>query len=242
MSIARKLVSDEGLHVAPYVGMEANQGGLEPAYRRQHNNYSQEYAQSSPQSSHKHERYADWSPGQHRKKLCGIPILAFWLLLALVIALIAAIVVMGGVLGFRHTSSSTPTPTATSNTPPTTVTTSASAVAATGAFECTKNNTLFTSATGSVFTTLCNQDLGMGADFNNTDADLYMVNVTSYGACIDACALSRAEGLQWSVASGSCAAVIWSSEGSGHGSCYFKNGTGKPHYAPPVYAAILHTN
>jgi hypothetical protein len=81
----------------------------------------------------------------------------------------------------------------------------------------------------------------MGKSWNNTDADLYSVNLNSYGACIDACALSRQEGIQWNGVSGSCAAVIWVSEGGGHGDCYLKNGTGKPHYNPVIFAALLQT-
>lgn len=79
----------------------------------------------------------------------------------------------------------------------------------------------------------------MGKAWNNTDADLESVNVNSYGACIDACALSRQEGIEWTGVSGSCTAIIWVSEGAGHGDCYLKNGTGKPHYNPVIFAALL---
>jgi hypothetical protein len=240
MNITRKPVGDEGLHVAPYTGLEAYRDGLEPAHQ-QYNHSLPQHGPSSSQLS-KHEQYTDRPPRQKRKKLCGIPILAFWLLLAFIIALIAAIAVVGGLLGSSHVSSSKQTPTATMSAPPTTVTTTASAVSATGAFECTKNGTVFTSTTGAIFTTLCNQDLGMGKAFNNTFADLAVANVDSYGSCIDACALSRQEGIQWTGVSGSCTAVVWVSEGDGHGDCWMKNGTGKPHYNPVIYAALLQTS
>src|SRR5947209_3028147 len=161
MSVSRKPVGDQGLHVAPYSGLEANRDGLEPAHP-QHSHHSQQYTPYSSHSTHKQEQYADAPPGRPRKTLCGIPILAFWLLLALITALVAAIAVVGGVLGSRHTSSSTPAPTTTVSTPPTTVTTTASAVSATGGFSCTQNGTVITASTGSIFKTLCNQDLGIG--------------------------------------------------------------------------------
>src|SRR5271154_6803606 len=110
MNVSRKPVSHEGLHVAPYSGLEANQDGLVPAHP-QYSHHSQQYSPYSPHSTHKQEQYTDVSPKHPRKKLCGIPILTFWLLLALIVALVAAIAIVGGVLGSRHTSSSALAPT-----------------------------------------------------------------------------------------------------------------------------------
>ena len=89
MSVSRKPVSHEGLHVAPYSGLEANRDGLEPAHP-QHSHHSQQYSPYSPHSTHKQEQYTDVSPKHPRKKLCGIPILTFWLLLVLIVALVVA--------------------------------------------------------------------------------------------------------------------------------------------------------
>src|SRR5256714_4284891 len=243
MSVSRKPVDDEGLHVAPYTGMEANRDVLETAHP-QHSHYSQQYTPYSPQITHKQEQYADAPTKQPHKKLCGIPILAFWLLLALIVALVGAIAIVGGVLGSRHT---TPAPTATASTSVTTVTSTASAVSATSGFGCTQNGTIVTSSTGSTFKTLCNQDIavGVGKDdsgnvlWSNTDVDLQYLKLDSYGACIDACAVANMEGISWKAGTGHCAAVIWASAGSGRGDCYLKNGTGYPHYASDIYAALL---
>lgn len=240
MSVSRKPVSDEGLHIAPYSGMEANRDGLEPAHP-QLSYHSQQYTPYSPHSTHKQEQYTDAPPKHPRKKLCGMPI-AFWFLLALIIALVAAIAIVGGVLGSRHTPSPTPAPTVTVSTPPTTVTTTASAVSATGGFSCTQNGTIVTSSTGSTFKTLCEQDLGVGVRWNNTDVDLEALVLDSYGACIDACAVSIQFGGPWSAGIGQCAAVVWVSAGSSKGACWLKNGTGHPHYAPDSYAALLESS
>ena len=241
MSVSRKPVSHGGLHVASYSGIEANQDGLELVYpQHSHHPYS-------PPSPHKQEQYADVSPKHPRKKLCGIPILTFWLLLALIVALVAAIATVGGVLGSRHTSSSTPAPTVTVSTLPTTVTTTASAVSATGGFSCTQNGTIVSSSTGSTFKTLCGQNLGVGVGkdvlgiviWNNTDVDLVAFIVDSYEACIDACAVSIKENITWSRGTGQCAAVVWVSAGINKGGCWLKNGTGYPYYEPDIYAALL---
>jgi hypothetical protein len=246
MSVSRKPVSHEGLHVAPYSGLEANQDGLVPAHP-QYSHHSQQYSPYSPHSTPKQEQYTGVPPKNPRKKLFGIPILTFWLLLALIVALVAAVAVVGGVLGSRHTSSSVLAPTVTVSTPPTTVTTTASAVSATGGFSCTQNGTIVTSSTGSTFKTICGQDLGVGVGkdasgnviWNNTDVDLTAFIVDSYGACIDACAVSIKEGITWSRGIGQCSAVVWVTAGSDKGDCWLKNGTGYPHYDSDIYAAVL---
>ena len=75
--------------------------------------------------------------------------------------------------------------------------------------------------------------------WNNTFVDLEIVKADSYGACIDACALSIEEDITWNKGIGQCVAVIWVSAGSNKGYCWLKNGTGYPHYAADIYAALL---
>jgi hypothetical protein len=228
MSVSRRPDSQEGLHVVQEGLHVAPFSGIEPTH-------PQPTHHSQPYSTAKQEPYADVFQKNARTKLCGIPTLIFWPLVALVVALVAGIAIVGGVLGSRHTSSPALAPTGTVSTRPTTVTTTASAVSATGGFSCTQNGTAFTSSTGSIFKTLCQQDLGVGVGkdasgnviYNNTVVDLESVIVDSYGVCIDACAVSITEGIiTWDNGAGKCAAVAWVSEGSGKGSCYLKMGLG----------------
>ena len=203
MSIARKPVGDEGPHIAPYTGMEAYRDGLEPAHQ-QHNYSLPRHGPGSSQLS-KHEQYTDGPPKQKRKKLCGIPILAFWLLLAFIIAPIAAIAVVGGLLGSSHILIQ-----ANSNC----------------------NNKRSINDRYNHRHAIYNRrvrmhkewyrfhlhnwrylhdtlrDLGMEKAWNNTSTDLAVANVDSYGSCIDACALSRQEGIRWTGAFKSCMTVV----------------------------------
>lgn len=140
MPVSRKPIGDDGLHVA-------NGNGLEHVPSQPSYNY---YPQDQPPTWHSNPRYSQIPPHkeepqehlkhasqkQERRKLCGIPIIAFWMLVALILGLVAAIAVVGGVLGSRANSKADVTPTATRQPMPVTVTSTAAAVLATETFAC----------------------------------------------------------------------------------------------------------
>jgi hypothetical protein len=218
----------EGLQVA-----SPSQAGLEPDGRGLEN------AGSSPGKADKFQSGERFAQTSQRKSVhgsrtfCGLRTTTL-LLALLIVLLVGAIAGIAGGLATRKSNTTTASPPAQSSTstsressPLSASSTTAplpSATASQSPYVCTNNGTAYIASNGNSYTVYCNTDFLVGAEYGTTAAVLTVLNINSFGACLDACSVSNALQVSYSN-EGSCQSATWFSSGSRLDYCYLKNAT-----------------
>ncbi len=232
---------DDGLQLAPteQAGLETNRDGLQVAETEFH-----------PENKQTSAKLGNRGTVRQQNKLCGLKPTTLWLGLIIIFLIVAVAAIGGGVGGAlaskkpattvaaAQSSTNAPAPSLTvSRSSPSSVTSSAtSATAIANAYACTKNGSTYTASTNTLFTVFCNTDVKVGPQYNSTATVLIDFLVNSFGACLDACAVSNSIGVFYS-ASGYCQSATWISAGSTFGTCWLRNATvlvngTNGHYSP----------
>lgn len=218
----------EGLQVASpsQAGLEPDGRGLETAGN----------LPSKAEEFHSNEQFPQTSQtkGRHGSRtFCGLRTTTL-LLALLIVLLVAAIAGIAGGLASRKTDTTTTSPPAQSSTSTSressplsassTTSPMPSATASQSPYVCTNNGTAYIASNGNSYTVYCNTDFLVGANYGTTAAVLTILNINSFGACLDACSISNALQVSYSN-EGSCQSATWFSSGTRLDYCYLKNAT-----------------
>ncbi|KAI9719475.1 MAG: hypothetical protein M1828_006182 [Chrysothrix sp. TS-e1954] len=225
---------EDGLHVVPkQPGLEVRpaEAGLLPSRDDRKMLHSEEKAETRP-----------------RRRLCGIPVKIFWTLVVLLALVVVAIAIGVGV-GVSEKSSSSK---------------SSSSTADNGG--CLNGTTYISSTDNITFREYCNTDFVVGtlvgkttieAAGTTTVADTIAVNdgglnnVSTFEACMDACAVDRKQGVTIPNVDGTCLSVTWTGTPT-DGTCFMKNATAiigsgnktvyKLHASPQAHTGLQSAN
>jgi hypothetical protein len=221
----RHPIGQAGQDSRPYDGLEAVPPGLEPSRPQDGLMVSQDDAK-------------EWAsnPTQEAGQPQGIQhsrVGSRWII---VIALLLSIVAIGVGVGVGITRKSKSTPTVTTTH---TATVTSSSVAPTATDGGCVNGTIYNSTNGTPFTEFCDVDFRVSETYGTYAADWGFTNVSTFAACMEACAYDRSQNVQQQGIAGTCLSVTWeSAPGGGFGNCFLKNNTanGWNKTAPLTYA------
>lgn len=218
----------EGLQVA-----SPSQAGLEPDGRGLENTGSFSGKAEKFQSNARSPQTSQRKSLHGSRTFCGLRTTTL-LLALLIVLLVGAIAGVAGGLATRK-SNTTTTSSPNQSSPSTSRVSSSisasstaspvpSATASQSPYMCTNNGTAYIASNGNSYTVYCNTDFLVGANYGTTAAVLTVLNLNSFGACLEACSVSNALGVSYSN-EGSCQSATWFSSGSKLDECYLKNAT-----------------